>query len=57
MKAKMEGKNIKVQFASYSRNIFNVEEIELEGNQMAIKTFEGQTFFINFANVNLIEEF
>ncbi len=58
MKAKFEGATIKVWFntLSTSRNFYNVAEIVQEGNAALIKMGNGDQHFLNFENVNMIEE-
>jgi hypothetical protein len=58
MKAVFEGATIKVWFntLSTSRNFYNVAEIVQEGNAVLIKMGNGDQHFLNFDNVNMIEE-
>ena len=58
MKAEFDNANIKVWFntLSTSRNFYNVREIVQEGNAALIKTNNGDQHFLNFENVNMIEE-
>ena len=58
MKAKFEGATIKVWFntLSTSRNFYNVAEIVQEGNAALIRMSNGDQHFLNFENVNKIEE-
>lgn len=58
MKAKFEGATIKVWFntLSTSRNFYNVAEIVQEGNAALIRMSNGDQHFLNFENVNMIEE-
>ena len=58
MKAEFDNANIKVWFntLSTSRNFYNVREIIQEGNAALIKTNNGDQHFLNFENVNMIEE-
>ncbi len=58
MKAKFEGATIKVWFKNLgtSRNFYNVAEIVQEGNAALIKMGNGDQHFLNFENVNMIEE-
>ena len=58
MKAKFEGATIKVWFKtlSTSRNFYNVAELVQEGNAALIKTGNGDQHFLNWENINMIEE-
>ena len=58
MKAKFEGATIKVWLntLSTSRNFYNVAEIVQEKNAVLIRTGNGDQHFLNFENVNMIEE-
>ena len=58
MKAEFDNANIKIWFntLSTSRNFYNVREIIQEGNAALIKTNNGDQHFLNFENVNMIEE-
>ena len=58
IKAIFEGASIKVWFntLSTSKNFHNVAEIVQEGNAALIKMGNGDQHFLNFDNVNKIEE-
>ena len=58
MKAKFEGATIKVWFntLSTSRNFYDVAEIVQEGNAALIKMGNGDQHFLNWENINMIEE-
>ena len=58
MKAEFDNANIKVWFntLSTSRNFFHVKEIVQEGNAALIRMSNGDQHFLNFENVNMIEE-
>ena len=57
MKAKFDKVTLKLWFSnqSTSRNIHNVTELEHDGNIGIVRTIDNR-FFINMANINLIEE-
>lgn len=58
MKAVFEGATIKVWFntLSTSRNFYDVAEIVQEGNAALIKMGNGDQHFLNWENINMIEE-
>ena len=58
MKAEFDNATIKVWFntLSTSRNFYNVAEIVQEKNAVLIRTGNGDQHFLNFENVNMIEE-
>lgn len=57
MKATFDGATIKIWFNSQHtmRKFYGVTEIEQEGNSAIIRC-GADTHFINFSNINLIEE-
>jgi hypothetical protein len=57
-KVVMEGGTVKVWFqgTSTSRNIHNVDTINMENDMAIIRTKEDNHYYINMRNVNLIEE-
>ena len=58
MKATFDKANIKVWFNTLgtSRNFKNVVEIEQNGNAALIKISNGDQHFLNWSNINSIEE-
>lgn len=58
MIANMEGGKVKIWFqgTSTSRNIDNVDTIEIVEDMALVRTGEGNSYYINMRNVNLIEE-
>ena len=58
MKAVFEGATLKVWFlnAGISRNFHNVAEIVQEKNAALIKMGNGDQHFLNWENINMIEE-